>query len=1036
MKLDRIGWLAGVLTVCLGLGWPMAAMAAKSTTATSSGNWTDGIWNAGAPDEGDDVTIDSGVTVTLSSTPAYGLNSFTANGTLVFTNWDTSLSAATVTIGATGSATLPPAFTDSQMSNRVYFICTDFTLASGGSINVNGKGWAGGLGTPSPTAGSGPGRGGVAYGGGGASYVGLGQSGGDALGIPGPIYGVKEAPLDPGSGGGGDSASATPGGAGGGAVRIEASGTVSVNGPINANGNIGGGSGGSIFITCRIFAGTGGVLSADGANGTYWGGAGSGGRIAVICDEAAQNAAVRPTVAIRTKVATGCINWARNLPCSIGTIYLNADHAVPDLWASDAKLSGFTSFTPVTLTVTNGYVIFETPISIAVTNDIRIVTGSRVDLTTPVISAGGNIYLSNSTLYAYRGTNLGIRPFLTAGNDLTLNSGSLYLYAGTTNTGAGTNYDVLVTVGRNLDFQTINSWIYPASDPTNGGNVRFAVSNLYISTTNSGFNADYRGYGSGGGVMNGFGPGGGLLNGSAESGGGGHGGRGGEAEVLGKSGAVNDSKTAPIEAGSGSGGAAGGGVIRIEAAGSVLVNGTLSARGALGAAPQHGGGAGGTVNIMCQTFASTNGIVNAAAGSSPGYGGGGGGGRIAIVCNAAQQAMPRPTVAINCAGGIGNAPNRMGAVGTVYINQERALPEVWAGAVSLSGFASYAPTSLTVTNAQVIFEERPAIRVTNDFNVVGGGRLEIVDPDMTVGGSMLFNNATGFLYRATNNLTVRPSVTVGGWLRIQEAGLYVYAATTNNGPGTNYDVSVTAGDTIYMGSNGWICPWSDGTNGGAVLFSAKHVNIAATNSGFQADGLGYAGGPANASTNGFGPGGGVSAGIAGGGGYGGAGGKGAWGGNGGSAYGVLEAPVLPGSGGGGCSGGTSVRGGAGGGLIWIEAPKGTVTVNGKLAANAGATPAGYGPGGGSGGGIYVRCKNLAGEATGSLSANGKQSSTWGGPGGGGRIAVWAVTTNGWQGSVTANGVTAATYEGSRTDGAIGTIYWGQLKAVGTVMVIR
>lgn len=43
MNMKRIGWLAGMITVCLGLGWPMESSAAKYTAATSSGNWADAI---------------------------------------------------------------------------------------------------------------------------------------------------------------------------------------------------------------------------------------------------------------------------------------------------------------------------------------------------------------------------------------------------------------------------------------------------------------------------------------------------------------------------------------------------------------------------------------------------------------------------------------------------------------------------------------------------------------------------------------------------------------------------------------------------------------------------------------------------------------------------------------------------------------------------------------------------------------------------------------------------------------------------------
>src|SRR5688572_6847284 len=86
-----------------------------------------------------------------------------------------------------------------------------------------------------------------------------------------------------GSGGG------NTGGAGGGAVKLVASGTLTVNTTINTNGveptggTSAGGAGGSIWIDAGTLAGTG-ILSADGENGNTWGGPGSGGRIAVYFD--------------------------------------------------------------------------------------------------------------------------------------------------------------------------------------------------------------------------------------------------------------------------------------------------------------------------------------------------------------------------------------------------------------------------------------------------------------------------------------------------------------------------------------------------------------------------------------------------------------------------------------------------------------------------------------------------------------------------------------------------------------------------------
>ena len=247
---------------------------------------------------------------------------------------------------------------------------------------------------------------------------------------------------------------------------------------------------------------------------------------------------------------------------------------------------------------------------------------------------------------------------------------------------------------------------------------------------------------------------------------------------------------------------------------------------------------------------------------------------------------------------------------------------------------------------------------------------------------------------------------------------------------------------VVLVTNSWIYPTSDGNNGGSVYFRVGGLNVVDTNSGFNANLLGYLGGASAGITNGYGPGAGVGGQFASGGGYGGAGGHayspaGAPG-TGGQTYGSSNAPVLPGSGGGGCNFSSPAAGGAGGGLIWVDAGKGNVTVNGLLTAKGGAAPAGgYGPGGGSGGGVYVICKSFAGAASGKLLANSGAGAGWGAPGGGGRIAVWATSTDGWLGIASASGVTNATVDASRTDGATGTVVWGEIKIPrGTVLMIR
>ena len=156
----------------------------------------------------------------------------------------------------------------------------DAFVAQGGTVNVDGKGYDGGLGygdgagqsAGSPLSGSGAGHGGDG-----------GQSA--ALGATGTSYDSIQQPVNLGSGGGRGYEGV--GGAGGGSVRLVVGGNLRVEGMVSANGvngineRSGGGSGGSIWLTCQNLSGAG-VFSANGGDGEpSQGGGGAGGRISL-----------------------------------------------------------------------------------------------------------------------------------------------------------------------------------------------------------------------------------------------------------------------------------------------------------------------------------------------------------------------------------------------------------------------------------------------------------------------------------------------------------------------------------------------------------------------------------------------------------------------------------------------------------------------------------------------------------------------------------------------------------------------------------
>jgi hypothetical protein len=168
--------------------------------------------------------------------------------------------------------------------------------------------------------------------------------------------------------------------------------------------------------------------------------------------------------------------------------------------------------------------------------------------------------------------------------------------------------------------------------PAGGPRVQLTVLGDAVIEAEGAISADSRGYGSAAG------PGAGLGTYYNPSGAG-HGGQGGASTNSGgdplPGGSAYGSATLPVELGSGGGGAgvcgggcpggAGGGAIQFTVAGTLVLNGRVSANGAAGA----GGGSGGSILLTAGQLAGT-GAISANGGASGSYCGSGAGGRIAI----------------------------------------------------------------------------------------------------------------------------------------------------------------------------------------------------------------------------------------------------------------------------------------------------------------------------------------------------------------------------------------------------------------------
>ena len=161
-------------------------------------------------------------------------------------------------------------------------ISNDMQVLAGGTVNVRGKGYAGGYGP-------GTGISGVTNypfsftAGGGGGHAGCGGMS-SLSGFGGGSYDSTTNPASLGSGGGTGS---TNGGAGGGLAQLFVGGTLQVDGQVLADGlngtnrHSGGGAGGGLLISAETLAGAGSITANGGAGDNPDGGGGGAGCVAI-----------------------------------------------------------------------------------------------------------------------------------------------------------------------------------------------------------------------------------------------------------------------------------------------------------------------------------------------------------------------------------------------------------------------------------------------------------------------------------------------------------------------------------------------------------------------------------------------------------------------------------------------------------------------------------------------------------------------------------------------------------------------------------
>ena len=523
---------------------------------------------------------------------------------------------------------------------------------------------------------------------------------------------------------------------------------------------------------------------------------------------------------------------------------------------------------------------------------------------------------------------------------------------------------------------------------------------------------------------------------SASGCGGSHGGTGSDGK-----GKTYGSVTEPTDAGSGGYdvgsyiGQNGGGVVRIEATGAVVVDGSISATGSAGSYNQEAG-AGGSVYVACQKILGAGRITadgggNKTINNATAYVRAvGGGGRISVIYDPVSQATQPCDIAFSARGGADQGGSNQsqlslfGQEGTLYFSDDAFAKRPL---IKLAGRVYYGPevthlSSLSYpgdfapADTLLVFEDGGEIDIGGDLVLTGNiARLYgIVDkghaPTIRIGGDLVLAGAS---LRVMDCRTM----TVGGDVRfvdgpngMNRAELYFRAAATNGTDGAYGGVIDVAGDWT-MGNYSVYTPSCNGGCGSIVRTTAASLTLTTT-AKINANGEGYAGytGPGKSYSSQDGS---THA------------GKGA--GNSNKPYGNQKHPVTPGSG----SGHPNYSSLKGGGVVVFETV-GRMTLNGSVTANGVNSPQGNYSGSSAGGSVWLLCGTKLGGTNAVITANAGDS-TWTSSsnykgGGGGYVSIWyqSLSDDVADWTVTARGG-MLTREAARTSawGEDGKTYWRQ-----------
>ena len=807
----------------------------------------------------------------------------------------------------------------------------------------------------------------------GGSYGGLGHNAPVSL-----VYGDPLNPTGLGGGGGRGSNDGWPGANGGGRIRISASNVV-VHGAILANGNVprganaGSGAGGAIWIDTASLRGTG-VVAADGGAFEVGGG---GGRVAIAYD--ALGASGDDLNGLRNVTAFGghgSVGWG-----SAGTVVLRGPgQTYGDLFVDDNVVTSSSSvWTPLPL-VGFGRIRALTADTLTPDGSTTYLPGALVGLwlnpdtsqaqvfrivanteSNLIVDLPGATTLLDvaatgdecAALHRFDNVHFRRGGFLVCGDWLRV-GGAVNL----AEYGRLTHFDATATFESRLELQA--------------GALRLAT-NGFVDVNGRGYLGGRRG-------NNAMDAGRTLFNqiGAAQHKGGSHGGLGAGTALSAAYGDV----VRPVALGSGGGigsntgwpGGDGGGWAHLAVA-TAIVDGVISADGAVPPGANAGSGAGGTIFLEAGHVEGTGSIsVNGGA-----FEVGGGGGRIAIhyATLGGSGRDFNDLRSLTAFGGHGSAS--WGSAGTVLLKQSaQAYGDLYVDdGMSGSTALNWTPLPHVGFGAvQAVSAETLQLDGTVDL-LPGGlvGNLLLPDRGSNRFATIVANTATSLTVAAGTDLT---ALTADGR---KYAGLHRFDNLYFRRGG-----SLVSGDRLAVAGTLRIAEYGVLTHPDATAEFESALDVLAgalvveTNGAIDVTARGYLGGrrPGNAgNSEGRTLGNALGSTMHAGGSYGGLGGASS-GGVPNPLYGSSNAPVELGSGGGQGSN-SGWPGGDGGGRVAIWA--GNMQIDGTIAADGGQPP-GASAGSGSGGSVYIRTGALTGQ--GAIRANGGGFEVGGG---GGRIAV-------------------------------------------------